>query len=141
MAAQLNNSYYNLVQNGLYCFNKLDNVLTYTAMSISNQIPYVGANPCPAGFIGGTLLRSGSQILPFDTLYLSTAAVAQAGLTTTQFYQTMESETTSSVPAVTRSTHAQVAMTSSQNFPYVFVKWSHAVPTIEITHIAVTRFQ
>lgn len=139
-AAQLNNSFYNLLQNGIYAFNKLDNVTTYTAMALSNNTPYIGATPCQPGALFGTLQRAGSVIQPVDSLYLSTPAKAQAGLTVTQFYQAMESETASAVPALTRSTHSQTAMTTSAPFPYVFVRWAHSVPTLEITHIAVTRF-
>jgi hypothetical protein len=139
-AQQLNTSYYSLGLNGVYTFNMLNNVRTNTSMSLVNQVAYVPATPAPAGMVAYTWLRTGTSIAVVDTLYHQSGAGAVAGLSTSQFYQYMENENGVGMTNVFRATHSQVSMTTGSLFPYAFVRWSHSTPTIEITHIAVTRF-
>lgn len=138
-SVQANSSYYNFGQNSVYAFNKLNNVRTEVAMSLGNQLIILPANPAGPGMFACTWTRTGTVISVTDTFFHIGSQVP-GSVTASQFYQYMENDAGSGMTGVTRITNGQTAMTTGLSFPYAFVKWSHSTPTIEITHIAVTRF-
>lgn len=93
-----------------------------------------------------TWQRTGSNYVLVDIICPVTAANVQAGKTATQFINDMDNEngTVVAYTNVGRSANNFPYFNLQQdfNFPlnYVSVYWSKATPTIEISHIAVTRF-
>lgn len=142
LARQANNSYYNTQVNSFATYTKLD----YTVGGATQSFIGAVGGGCSANtyepncFMIG--LAKNNNIYTLTEGIQPTPAQAAAGTkTAAQFLVDMDNETGTGFSGLSRSTYGAALLTTHTPMPYVFVSWSKATPTIEITHIAVTRFQ
>ena len=133
-----------LIQNNAnttFRYTKFDT--TETSVALTHAVAAFAVAPATPHVIMMTISRLAGVWTLVDSISPVTAAQVQQGRTVPQFLMDMDDESGTRLgTGLTRQTTdvANYVPTSKLSFPYVCIGWIKSLPTIEITHIAVTRF-
>jgi len=133
-----------LIQNNAnttFRYTKFDT--TETSVAIIHALTAFAVAPATPHLIMITISRLAGVWTLVDTIFPTSAAQVQQGRTVPQFLVDMDDELGTRIgTGLTRNTHtsADYLTTSTLSFPYLCIGWIKSLPTIEITHIGVTRF-
>jgi len=140
--SQANSSYYDIgTGNSTQIVSRFDATVLTQGWNFGSALQYISASSAQPHEFMVTMTKNNNIYGIADMFAPTNPTSVQAGKTPLAFMSDMDNEIGTGLVNLTRSSNAlNYATLTHALFPYLVVGWNHSTPTVEITHIAVTRF-